>query len=69
MYEYRLKEKFLGQHIVFPGRGFTYLTYDIPQENMEYLYSLGHPAISRIKKKVKKVEIIPEENDKPESTD
>ena len=56
MYEYRLKERFLGQQVVFPGKGFTYLTYEIPQDNMEYLYSIGHPAIIRTKKKIKKEE-------------
>lgn len=65
MHEYKLKEKFLGHGIVFPGKGFTYLTYEIPQENMEFLYSIGHPAILRVKKRVKKVKT----DDKPESAD
>lgn len=54
MYEYRLVEKYLGHHIVFPGRGFVYLTYEVPQENLEFLYKMGHPAVKRVKKKVVK---------------
>lgn len=70
MYEYRLKEKFLGQTVIFPGRGFARLTYEMTPDQMEYLYSINHPSILRMKKKVKKEEIItPEVNDKPESTD
>ncbi len=56
MYEYRLVERFLGQHVVMPGKGFVYLTYEIPQENLEFLYKKGHPAVKRVKKKVEKQE-------------
>jgi len=60
MYEYRLVEKYLGHHIVFPGRGFTYITYEISEPNLAYLYSIGHPCVKRVRKKTKKKKIKPE---------